>query len=244
MKIKLILLALAFCAKTFAGDGDKLTLKEKIEQNKVVKVFFTVRDIIDENDERLLRASNPNAKTSIRTTMPSEYSNSEIKNSLMKTLNDGLQVGNAFVEGDIAELPESANSKTHFRDLSKLADGFYAIVYIQGEYNRTIVKNTVAGNVVLDVSNKMEIRSHLFFYEVVNSDVKKYGDMFMRSGVLLGNANSITVKSTQLENIDYMEKVFPALSLLDEYKSSMQRFASDFASKQLSKHDKAVSKRK
>ena len=244
MKTKSLFLAMAICAKIFAGGDDKLTLKEKIEQNKEVKVFFTVRDILDENDERLLRASNPNAKTTIRTPMPAEFTSSEIKSSLLTRLNEGLQTGNALVEGDLSTLPESSSSKTHYRDLSKLADGFYAIVYIEGEYKRTIEKKTVDGNVVLDVSNKMEIRSHLFFYEVISGEAKKYGDMFMKSGVLLGNASSSTVKSAKLENLDYMEKTFPALSLFDEYKSSMRRFAEEFATKQLNKHNKAVSKRK
>ena len=224
------------------GDDTKLTFKELAEQNKPVKVFFSVRDIIDEYDEKLLKTGNPSAKTAVRTTMPAEYHNAEIKAAVIKQLNEGLQVGDAFVEGDISLLPESSNSKTQYRDLSKLPDGFYGLLDIEGEYTRSMQKRTVEGNLVMEVLNFMEIKSHLSFYTVKGGEVDKYGDM-MNKSTLLGNAKSKLVKSEKIENLDYMEKTFPALSLLPEYKETMDRFLKDFTEKQMKKHAKAVSKR-
>lgn len=244
MKIKLFLAALAIGLTSFVGgDDEKLTFKELVEQSKPVKVFFTVREIVDENDERLLRAGNSKAKTPVRSAMPSEFFSADVKAGLIKQLNEGLQVGGAFVEGDIASLPESDNSKTQNRDLSKLPDGFYAIVDIGGEYTRSMQKRTVEGNLVLEVLNFMEIKSHVCFYTIKGGEADKYGDMFSKS-TLLGNARSKTIKSDKIENLEYMEKTFPALSLLPEYKETMDKFARDFAGKQLKKHDKVVAKRK
>lgn len=234
---------LLFAAKAYAGGDDKLTLKEKVEQSKEVKVFYCVREITDENDERLLKASNPEAKTLIHTAMPAEYAGKDIKDSILNILNRILEVGKTFVEGDASSLPESKNRKTQYKDLSKLPDGFYVLMDVSGEYTRTIQKKVVDGNTLLEVLNSMEITSHLHFYEVVKSEIEPYGDMFMRSGVLLGNAKTPVIKSERLENLDYMEKTFPALSLLKEYKESMYRLTNNFAEKQLKKHNKAVSKR-
>lgn len=244
MKTKLLFLSLTLCLLSFSGgDDEKLTFKELVEQKKPVKVFFSVRDIIDEYDEKLLKTGNPNAKTPVRTSMPPEFYSAEIKAGLIKQLNEGLQVADVFVEGDISSLPESNNSKTQYRDLSKLPDGFYGLVDIEGEYTRTMQKRTVEGNQVIEVLNFMEIKSHLSFYMVKGGEVDKYGDMLSKS-TLLGNARSKTVNSDKIENLEYMEKTFPALSLLSEYKETMDRFLKDFTDKQMKKHNKAVAKRK
>ncbi|MBL7932348.1 MAG: hypothetical protein JNL60_10620 [Bacteroidia bacterium] len=244
MKTNSILAAIALGLTSFiGGDDEKLTFKEIVETNKPVKVFFSVGEIIDENDEKRLRVGDPKAKTAVRTAMPPEFYSADIKSGVIKQLNDGLQVGDAFVEGDIASLPESTNSKTQNRDLSKLPDGFYAILDIGGEYTRSMQKRTVEGNLVLEVLNFMEIKSRISFYNVKGGDAEKYGDAFSKS-TLLGNARSKTVNSDKIENLEFMEKTFPALSLLPEYKQTMERFLNDFTEKQMKKHNKAISKRK
>jgi len=244
MKKKLAAIAMALGVLSFmSGDDEKMTFKELIEQNKPVKLFFSVREIIDEYDDRLLRTGNPQAKTPVRTAMPAEFYSNDIKAGVIKQLNDGLQVDGAIVEGDILSIPESGNSKTQNRDLSKLPDGFYAILDIEGEYTRSMQKRTVEGNLVLEVLNFMEIKSHLCFYTLKGGEAEKYGDMFSKS-TLLGNARSKTIKSEKIENLEYMEKTFPALSLLPEYKETMDRLLREFTEKQMKKHLKAVSKRK
>ncbi|PCJ28123.1 MAG: hypothetical protein COA97_02275 [Flavobacteriales bacterium] len=244
---KSIISALAILLMTtaaFAGK-DKITLKEKVEQSKTVKVFFNVKsDIVDAEDERKLQLIDKSKHTSIKTAMPNEFASKEIKDQVIKTLNEGLQVGSAFVEGDISTLPESSKKATKYRDFSKLEDGLYAMVYITGEYTRFLQRKEVEGKTVFESSNRMEISSQIFFYEVIAGKVKKYGDMLMKSGVLLGHANTATKKTDKLESLSYMESNFPALPLLDEFKKTMFEYTTSFAKRKLKKHNKVVSKRK
>lgn len=238
------LIIVLLSAIAYAGGDDKLTLKEKVEQAKEVKVFFDVRDIVDQAAERKLQLLNPDAKTDIRTKMPEGFYDSEIKLNVLKFLNEGLNVGSAFVEADISVLPQVNNSKFQYRDLSKLPDGLYAIITIEGEYSRFLETKQVENKMVEVATNGMEITSHIYFYEVIAGEVSKYGDMMMKSGVLLGNAKSAIVKSGKLENLEYMEANFPALPLLAEFKATMYRFTQDFAARQLKKHEKEIAKRK
>jgi len=227
---------LLISTSAFAGK-DKSTLKEKVEKSKTVKVFFNVNDILDQEHENKLQQANPKAKTDIRTTMPEAFYSAEIKKNVIKTLNDGLQVGSAFVEGDIAELPASSKKNTNYRDLSKLPDGFYAMVNVTGRYERFV---SMSDGVV---SNSMKIETNLFFYEVVGGKVKK-AKVNMGMGAFLGRANTETIKTDKLESIEYMEINFPASPLLVEYTRTMKENTTDVAARLLKKHNKVVSKRK
>jgi len=241
----LLFLSIALVSATVLSGGDeKLTFKEKVEQSKQVKVFFNLREIVDEYDENLLKAGNPDALTPVRTSIPADFAGNQIKDSVLNILNRGLEVGAAFVEGDITALPPSKNKKTQFRDLSGLPDGFYAIVDIFGEYKRTIQKKVVDGNTTLEAFHSMELKSKMYFYDVSKGEAERYGDMSIKSGVLLGNTSSRVVKSDKLENKEYMEMQFPPIMLYEEYKKTTYRFATSFAENQLKKHSKAVSKRK
>lgn len=242
------LFILTFLIIAFAGGKDKETFKEKVEKNKEVKVFFNLRDeIIDIDDERKLQSINSSSHTHIKTPMPEEFASAEIKDKVIKLLNEGLQVS-AFVEGDIETLSKTKNGKYFYRDLSKLPDGFIAIVDIAGEYTRSGIY--IPGNVnngykpILEVTNYMQIKSNLFFYEVNAGKVKKYGDMFLKSGVLLGYARTATKKTSKLENLEYMEANFPALPLLEEYTRKMFADTENFAKRKLKRHNKVVAKRK
>jgi hypothetical protein len=243
-----VLLILLISTGVYAGK-DKTTLKEKVEKNKPVKIFFSVREIIDQDDEDKLKQTNPKAKTDIRTVMPEAYYSSEIKSQVVKSLNDGMQVGSAFVEGNISTLPASSNKKTNFRDLSKLPDGFYAIIDIAGEYRR--VGKTVPGNqengykpILEKVTNRLEIKAQLFFYEIADGKIKKYGDMLMKTGVLLATCGAAGKETKEYKSAKELESVYPTLSYLDMYKKTMLEYTNDFAARKLKKHNKVVSKRK
>lgn len=227
-----------------AGDDEKLTFKEKAEQQKELKIFFDLREIVDEKDELALKSSNPNAKTSIRTKIPDDFSAPELKALVLTNLNQGLELSNVFMEGDINTIPEVNNNKTQNRDFSKLPDGLYALAVIEGEYKRNINKKTVEGKVVMDVSNGMEIKARLYFFEVKGGVVEKYGEGFSKSGVLIASAQASYTKTEQLQGLEYMEKTFPASALIPEYKRTLNTFTQDFAKNQLKKHNKTVSKRK
>lgn len=229
---------------TQAGDDEKITFKEKAEKCKEIKIFFDLREIVDEKDELALKSSSPNAKTNIRTKIPNDFSSPELKTMVLTNLNQGLELSNIFTEGDINSIPETNNNKTQNRDFSKLPDGLYALVVIDGEYKRDVNKKTVEGKVVMDVSNGMEIKARLYFFEVKDGVVDKYGESFSKSGVLLASAQAASVKTEQLQGLEYMEKTFKTTALMPEYKRTLNTFSQDFAKSQLKKHNKTVSKRK
>ena len=162
------LIIILFSAIAYAGGKDDLTLKEKIENSKEVKLFFNVRtDIIDEADESKLRLTNPDAKTKVRTPLPISFYSKELKDEVIKILNTGIDVGNAFVEADASTLNATLEKNYCYKDLSGLSDGFYAMVYITGTYTRFFQPSVkeVNGKMVDESTNRMEITSHLFFYE-------------------------------------------------------------------------------
>lgn len=231
-----MVLVVIFTTMAFAGK-DKSTLKEKVEKSKTVKVFFNVSEIIDQDHENKLKQSNPKSKTDIRTKMPEAFYSSAIKNSVIKNLNEGLEVGSAFVEGDIAELPMSDKKNTNYRDLSKLADGIYALVDITGRYERFV---SMSDGVV---SNSMKIEANLFFYEVTGGKVNKI-KVNMGMGAFLGRASTATIKTPSLEGLVYLETNFPASPLLAEYTRTMEVNTKDVAARLLKKHNKTISKRK
>ncbi len=239
--ISSVLVVILFLMVPHTGGKDKSTLKEKIESNKPVKIFFIVTDIYDKQDERKLQQGNSKAKTHIRTAMPEEFYSSEIKTKVVRLLNDGLEVGNAFEEGDVSTLPESDNYKTKYKDLTKLPDGFYSIISITGEYTRFLEKKEVEGKTVFTSTNKMQIKSHLFFFDVTSGKVKSYGPS---NGTLLGHASSASTNTDKYESLEYMEANFPALPLLNEYIKTMYEYVDDFTKRKLKKHKKTVAKRK
>jgi hypothetical protein len=248
-KVSLSIMLLAMIiSSAFAGDKEeKLTLKEKIENSKEVKLFFNVRtDIIDEADENKLKLTNPDAKTKIRTPLPVSFYSEEIKNEVIKILNTGLGVGNAFVEADASSLNATLERNHCYKDMSGLPDGFYAMVYITGTYTRfeDQTAKEVDGKMVHESSNRMEIDSRLFFYEVEAGKVKKYGDVLMKSGILLGHASAQMIKTYKVEDLEFMETNFPAEPLLDGYKRTMYQFTKDFTERTMKKHEKALAKRK
>ncbi len=243
-----LVLIVIFCTVAFAGK-DKSTLKEKIENTKEVKVFFSVREIIDQEDENKLKQANPKAKTDIRTIMPEAYYSSEIKSQVINNLNDGLQLSGALVEGDVSNIPISDDKKTNYRDLTKLPDGFYLIVDIAGEYQRN--GKTIPGNqtngykpILEKVTNRVEIKAQLFFYEIKDGKINKYGDMLMKTGVLLATCGGVGAETKDYVSAKELEGIYPPLSFIETYKKTLLEYTTDFAARKLKKHNKVVAKRK
>ena len=225
---------------SFALSKDKITFKEKIESYKEVKVFFTLKDeIVDDAEDKKLQLLQPPQKTAIRTPTPTEFASTDIQEKVVSLLNEGLEI-NTFVIGDASILPKTDDYKYNYRDLSKIPDGFYAIVEIEGEYTRFLEQVEVDGKTAFKATNRMGIKSHLIFYEISSGKIKAY---LSKMGALLGHADAASTETDKLESLDYMEATFPALPLLDAYKKTMFEYVDDFAKKQLKKHNKTVSKR-
>lgn len=235
-KIGVSVLLLLICTITvFAGGKDKLTLKEKIEKTGEVKVFFSVRDIYDKQDETKLQSSNMSAKTPIRTEMPAAFYSEEIQKGVLDNLNKGFEVG-SFVKGEAAALVKSNNKKTEYIDFSKMPDGLVAIVDLSGIYTRTF-----AGG--MNYTHRMEIQANLFFFEVTGGVAKKI-KVNMGMGAFLGRATSKSKESDKMEELAFLETNFPPSDIYDEYVRTMGVNTQDFAARMLKKHNKVVSKRK
>ena len=225
---------------TYSKGKDKKTFIEKVEANKPVKVFFNYNtEIIDKSHEKKLNQADKNAKTDCRSTFPSGFYNSTIKDGIISHLNSGLELEGAFVEGDISSVPED-DLKMGGLDLSSLEDGFYAVFYVDGDYTRFLSKKEVEGKTVFEYKNNLQIMSKLFFYEVVDHKMKAYGS---RTGLVLGLVSSSSLVTSNLENTEYMQINFPASALLDSYTQKSFSNVDDFTRKKLKKHKKVISKR-
>ncbi|MCB0402528.1 MAG: hypothetical protein KDD41_10625 [Flavobacteriales bacterium] len=231
-----LLLLFALTLTAYAGGKEKETLKEQVEKNKPVQVIFSLGEIVDEDDEKRLKATDPKAKTAIRTAIPDDFVSDGIRQKVVQLLNDGMQVGSAFVEGDATTLPVSDNPKQHRIDLDKLEDGLYVIIDVKGQYSRFLDGQTN------EATHRMEIDAHLFVYEVSGGKANKI-KLNMGMGVLLGEGKAAAVKAGSKGDLAYMEANFPASSVLEDYKRTMFQFTEDFAKRMLKKHEKALSKR-
>ncbi len=231
-----IVLIIIFGATAIAGK-DKTTFKEEIEGAQEVKVYFNVTEIVDRESDRKMKQTNPKGQTDIRTVMPNEFSSNDIKNNVITTLNTEMQVS-AFKLGDVSELGESSDKQTQYLDLSKLPDGIIAIVQVEGDYIRFV--DMAKGG---EVSNSMEIKANMFFYEIKGGVAQKI-KVNMGMGANLGSTKTSSIKTPKLEGLDYLEMNFSALSLLESYTNLIKEYSSDFAKRMLKKHEKSLSKRK
>lgn len=229
------LTVLLFTTAAFAGK-DKTTFKEKIENSKEVKVYFNVTEIVDRESDRKMKQTNPNASTDIRTNIPAKFSSDEVKNNVVSILNTEMQV-NAFKLANISDLGKSNDKQTQFLDLSKLPDGIIAIIQVEGDYTRFV--DMAKGG---EVSNRMEIKVNMFFYEIKGGVAKKI-KVNMGMGANLGSTSTSVIKTPKLEGLDYLQTNFPALSLLENYTNTIKEYSGDFAKRMLKKHQKTVAKR-
>ncbi len=240
---KLILGVLAIgilSSLTVTKGKDKSTFVEKVVANKPVQVFFNYNpEMIDKSHEKKLKQGNKDAKTDCRSKLPSEFYNQAIKDGIINHLNTGLELKEAFVEGDISTV-EKNSLKMGGIDLSKLENGLYAVFYVDGDYTRFLTKKEVEGKTILEYKNSLQIMSKLFFFDVIDHKMKPYGS---KTGLVLGLVNSPSTVTPTLMNTQYMENNFPASKLLEEYTQKSFSNIDDFTRKKLKKHKKVVSKR-
>lgn len=232
-----IILMGVFTSIVFAGGKDKLTLKEKVEKSETVNVYFNVTEVVDRETERKMKQTNPTAKTDIRTKIPTEFSSVDLKTAVVSTLNTEMQV-KAFKLADVSELGESSNKKTQYLDFSKLPDGVIAVVQVEGDYTRFVDMGNAG-----EVSNSMQIKANMFFYEIKGGVAKKI-KVNMGIGANLGTTKTETIKTPKLEGLSFLETKFPVALLLENYTATMKEYTGDFAKRMLKKHNKVVSKRK
>jgi|GEM_PF-1826835 len=240
-KVILGILAIGILSSLALSKGkDKSTFVEKVVANQPVKVFFNFNpEMIDKDHERKLKQADKNAKTDIRTTLPSDFYGQSLKNDILSHLNSGLEMENAFVEADLSTVSKKATSMSGL-DLSGMENGLYAVFNVEGEYTRFVSKKDVDGATVFEWKNSLQIMSKLFFYEVIDGKMKSYGS---KTGIVLGLVNTPTKITNKMESLSYMESNFNDSTLLEQYKEKSLSNIDDFTRRKLKKHKKVVSKR-
>jgi hypothetical protein len=229
------IILVALSTTLFAKGKDKSTLKEKVEKQQEVFVFFNVRDIYDRQDETRLQSSDMNAKTPIRSEMPQAFYTQEIQQGVVDNLNAGMQVS-SFKMGDASTLVTTNNKKFQYVDFSKMPDGIVMIVDLSGNYTRTFASGR-------NYTHRMEIEANLFVFEVKGGVAKKM-KVNMGMGAFLGRASSPSKESDKMEDVPFLEESFKPVDIHDEYVKTMTTNTQDFANRMFKKHEKQIAKRK
>ncbi|MCH8318703.1 MAG: hypothetical protein IIA88_09460, partial [Bacteroidetes bacterium] len=141
--LKLSAVLMASVLVLFGFTGGKITLKEKIDQAKEVKVYFSYNDI-SHSPAQIDRpaGSSGNAYVCNRfdetTKLPEEYKSATKK--ILQMLNEGFKT-TALVEGDFNSVPTKKTKvgSIEVKDWVKHGEQLWVTVTIAGAYN---VKNS------------------------------------------------------------------------------------------------------
>ena len=215
--------------------GKKLTLKEKIDQAKEVKVYFQKHDIHHSPNTATVGPTPGTgcSKFNETTELPEEYTSASKK--ILQMLNEGFKT-TAFVEGDIKSVPVKKTSigSIEIPDWVKHGEQLVAIVTFSGTYK--VENSGLMGEVKLQ--NSMTVTAYLQFYEIVD------GKLEVIVNKHLANVASKTKSTTQCDTYDYFVENFPANSLVEPFTSSVEEKVAGFTEKRMKKYDKSMKKKK
>jgi hypothetical protein len=231
-KIATVLMLLA--AITFQVSGQ--TLKERIDQNKEIKVYLSnldVRHNPNTNPPPGSQNKGTGCKAFTETTpFPADYI--EAEKQVIDLLNKGFGT-TTFIAGDISVVPLFASGMQKGNpDWLKLGEPLVVWILTSGTYN---VEIEGLGSMV-GLVNSLSIDSYLSFYGIVDGKIK-----------VLGNKNLVTkktptIKTKVCDDYAYFVKNFPLSSLLDAFKSGIAEKTTDFATKEMASYEKAMKKKK
>jgi hypothetical protein len=228
-RIAVVLILLSGTAFFVSGQ----TLKERIDQAKVVKVYFKNADIVSKGDTQTEIGSTrygsgcENFKETIP--MPAEYT--DALKQIIDLLNKGFNT-TAFVTGDfsaINNLPVAYNGELNWLRLGEPL-AFY--ISTSGAYFVRRTSSTITRE------NRFELESFIYVYAVTDGKLKSLVSK------MLVLARSPVIKSDKCEDYAWFVKTFPAASLAEPFKTDMVESITDFTTKELAKYDKAMQKKK
>jgi hypothetical protein len=212
------------------------TIKERIDEAKTVKVYYSIKDIIHVPNTNASPGSQAKGTGCVNftqtTPLPANYID-EIK-LIVDMLNKGFNT-TAFVAGDISTVPvfESGIQKGT-QDYLKLGEPLVIVVSAGGGYN---VNNVgLMGEVKL--SNSLNISSGISVLAIVNGKLK---GLTVKN---LGMVNSPAKDSKTCADFDYFVKNFPLADYFDKFKTSFETKTTDFTTKEMENYDKAMKKKK
>ena len=230
-----IVVALIFFSVTVINVSGQ-TLKERIDQTKEIKVYFSNSDIRHNPNTNPPPGSNQKGtgcKAFTETTpIPPDYIDAE--KQVIDLLNKGFGT-TAFIAGDIAAVPTfTSGIQKGNQDWLKLGEPLVVWISTSGTYD---VSNMGLMGAV-DRVNSLSVNSALGFYGIVDGKIKVLGTKN------LVNKVTPTVKTKGCDDYAYFVKNFPLSSLLDAFKTGIAEKTGDFATKEMASYDKAMKKKK
>lgn len=214
--------------------GGKLTLKEKIDQAKSVKVYFVNHGIVHSPNTKPVGTQKYGTgcpKFDESTELPEGYTSASKK--IVQLLNEGFKTS-AFAEGDIKSVPVKKTLNIENPDWLKHGEALVAFVTFSGTYK--VDNMGLMGEVKLQ--NSMTVTAYLQFYEIVDGKLQVIVNKY------LANVASKTKSTTNCDTYDYFVENFPANSLVESFNSTVQEKVAGFTEKQMKKYEKAMKKKK
>jgi hypothetical protein len=209
------------------------TLKERIDQAKVVKVYFKNADIVSraktdtQNTNSISGSGCENFKET--TPLPAEYT--EVVKLIIDLLNKGFNT-TAFVAGDFSVINDLPLASTGELNWLKLGEPLAFYVSTSGAYYVRRPSGTIVRN------NTLEVQSYLYAFAVTEGKLKN-----LVSKMLVSEKSPI-ITSEKCEDYAWFVRSFPASSLSEPFKIDMIESITDFTRKEMSKYDKTMMKKK
>jgi hypothetical protein len=204
------------------------TIKERIDEAKTVKVYFSISDIVHDPNTKgdpTNQASKGTGcvKFTQTTPFPANYTEEVIQ--IVEMLNKGFNT-TAFVAGDISTVPliESGILKGN-QDWVKLGEPIVFVVGLGGKYQ--VTNMGLMGSVSLIAA--MYINSSIAVYAPVSGKVKAL------SVKNLGSVAAPGKDTKTCPDYDYFVKNFPLADYFDKFKESFEKKTTDFITKEMSK---------
>lgn len=236
---KILIVAVAFLGMAMAPDkGEKLTLKERIDQSRLVKVYFNITDIKHNPNtvsNGLTKATGCPAFTE-STPMPQEYVAAAEK--LIDQLNEGFAT-TSFVEGDYASLPLLSSGMTKGSpDWVAVGEPLAVLVTTWGNYNVSTTGMIVTDpNQKKDLDNSLSMDAYIAFYSIADGKVK-----ILDQKSLFSKATP-AIETHECMDYAFFTDKFPANSLAEEFRLGITEKLSDLITKEMAAYDKAMKKK-
>jgi len=232
IKISTVLIMLAAITLQVSGQ----TLKERIDQVKEIKVYFTNSDI-KHNPNTTPPPGSQNKGTgcsafSETTPIPADFI--EAEKQVIDLLNTGFAT-TVFVAADISAVPVFTEGiQKGSQNWLKLGEPLVVWIITTGSYN---VENMGLMGAV-DLVNSLSVDSYLAFYGIIDGKMK-----------VLGNKNLVNKKTPAVntkicDDYAYFVQNFPLSSLSDAFKTGIAEKTTDFTTKEMADYDKAMKKKK
>ena len=212
------------------------TIKERIDQNKEVKVYFMNYDIVhNPNTQPPMGSTNGGTgcpRFTETTPLPAEYA--EAAKQVIELMNKGFNT-TAFIVGDIANVPVKMKVPgADLYDWLKLGEPLAVNVITTGAY--TVENGGLMGEKKL--SDFLLMNSTLTVIGITEGKAKALATKI----IVWESSPKIPVK--ECSNYETFVKNFPPFSLIEPFKTSLATKTGDFIEKEMAAYEKAMKKKK